>query len=333
MKKLIKVLVVLVVLVAIAGVAAFVYMDTIATAAVKKAVAYATECDVELGKVDVKPMAGEAVITGLDIKNPEGFRSIHDSFMVLQKGEAGVSFSSLRSDVVEIPEVNIDGVEISLIGRDGKTNYEAILESLKRLQSEDTGEAEPADEGGKQFNIATVNVTNVTVFVDMDEDPAMGLVPVKLELKLEPITLTNVGKGGVPLSQISANLVADILVQVVAQLGGQLGDRLLSGLTSGLSSILGPEALQGQLSDITGALGLDSIDVGDQLGKAAEFGEALVGGAGEAVGDIVGGAGDAVEGAVDGARDAVDGILGGGDDDGGGILDNPLGGLLGGDDD
>ncbi|XAL97955.1 hypothetical protein OT109_10120 [Phycisphaeraceae bacterium D3-23] len=315
MKKLIKVFVVLIVLVLITAVAGFFYMDSIATTAVKKAVAYATECEVEVGKVDVKPMSGEAVITDLEIKNPADYQSIHESFLKLDTGEAGVSLGTLRSDLVEIPEVTIDGVELSLIGRDGKTNYETILESLKRMQ----GEEAPADTAadGKQFVIKTVTITNVSVWVDMDADPATGLLPVQFDepITLKPITLTDVGAGGVPLSQISADLILDILVQVVAQLGNQLGDRLLNGLTSELSGILGADVLQGQLSDITSSLGLDSIDLGN-------------------LGNLGDGAGEALEGTIDGARDAVEDLIpgGGGDDEDGGNPIDGIRGLIGGDD-
>lgn len=318
MKKLVKVVFVLILLLAIAVVAGFVYMDKIATTAVQKGAAYATECDVTVGKVDVKPISGEATVTDLDIKNPADFREIYESFMVLKSAEAGVSLGTLRSDLVEVPKVIIDGVELSLIGRDGATNYETIIASLKRLQGEEAPAETAAD--GKEFVIRTVELTNIVVHVDMDEDPALGLAPVKLDLTLKPITLTDVGSGGVPLSQISADLIADILVQVVAQLGNQLGDRVLSGLTSGLSGLIGPDVLQGQLSDITASLGLESIDVSAQLDAAGE----LLGGVGEGVGDIVGG-----------ATDGVGGLLGGGDedgeDDGPGLLDRGRG-LLGGDD-
>jgi len=337
MKKLIKVVFVLILLLAIAAVAGFVYMDKAATTAVQKAAAYATECDVTVGKVDVKPMSGEATIADLEIKNPEGgevnFRDIHDSFMVLKSGEAGVSLGTLRSDLVEVPKVIVDGVELSLIGRDGATNYETIIESLKRLQ----GEEQPADPAaeGKEFVIRTVELTNIVVHVDMDEDPALGLAPVKLDLTLKPITLTDVGSGGVPLSQISADLIADILVQVVAQLGAQLGDRVLSGLTSGLSGLIGPDALQGRLSDITSSLGLDSIDVSAQLGRAGELGTAVFEGAGDLIGGATEGLGDGVGDVLEGAG----GLLGGGDDEEGegegddepGLLDRGRG-LLGGDD-
>lgn len=311
MKLLIKVVVVLILLVAIGTVAGFVYMDKIATTAVQKAAAYATQCEVEVGKVDVKPMSGEATISELDIKNPEKFREIHDSFLVLGSGEAGVSLGSLRSGLVEVPKVGATGVVVSLIGRDGATNYETILESLKRLQ----GDEAPADTAadGKEFIIRTVDLPDVKVIVDMDEDPAMGLMPVQLELTLKPITLTDVGQGGVPLSQISADLIADILVQVVAQLGNQLGDRVLSGLTSGLAGVLGPDVLQGRLSDITSSLGLDSIDVSGQLQRAGELGAAV----GEHLEDLGGRAGEAVEGIGDRARGLGGGLLGGDDDEDG----------------
>lgn len=304
MKWIVRIVLAVVVLVAVVGVVAFWQMDRIATVGLQKAMAFATQCDVEVEKVDLSPFAGEAGLDGLDIKNPEDFREIQDSFVIMKAGSAGVDLGSLRSDLVEVPELTIDGVEISLVGRDGKTNYETILESLARLQGEDAPKEEGEAESGKEFVIRKVTITNVQVWVDMDEDPALGLAPVKFDkpLTLKPIVLTDVGAGGLPLSQISADLIADILVQVVAQLGNQLGDRVLSGLTSGLTGVLGgADELQAQLTSITGDLGLDNVDVGAQLDKASELGSAVFEGLGDGAG-----------GAVDLGRD----LLGGGSEDG-----------------
>ena len=321
MKKLLKILVVLVVLVGIAVVAGVVYMDQIATAAVQKAAAYATQCDVEVGKVDLKPMSGAVVITDLDIKNPEPFRDVQDSFLVLERGEAGVSYASLRTDLVEVPQASGAGITLSLVGRGGETNYDTILESLKRLQGEEEGDAPAEDEGGKAFVIREVSSDAITVIVDMDEDPALGLLPVELELTLQPITLTDIGEGGVPLSQISADLIADVLVQVIAQLGDQLGDRVLSSLTAGLSGVLGPDALQGRLTDLAGELGLENVvDVASQLERADELFERVDGlleGGGGALEDLGNAAGDLLDGDGEGGGllDAAGGLLGGGDDE------------------
>lgn len=302
MKWIVRIVLAVVVLVAVVGVVAFWQMDRIATVGLQKAMAFATQCDVEVEKVDLSPFAGEAGLDGLDIKNPEDFREIQDSFVIMKTGSAGVDLGSLRSDLVEVPELTIDGVEISLVGREGKTNYETLLESLARLQGEDAPKEEGEAESGKEFVIRKVTITGVVVHLDMDEDPALGLAPVKMTLNLKPIELTDVGAGGVPLSQISADLIADILVQVVAQLGSQLGDRVLSGLTSGLTGVLGgADELQAQLTSITGDLGLENVDVGAQLDKASELGSAVFEGLGEGAG-----------GAVDLGRD----LLGGGSEDG-----------------
>lgn len=283
MKWVIRLALALVVLVVVVAVVAFWQMDRIATVGLQKAVAFATQCDTEVQGVDLSPFAGEAELEGLEIKNPASFQAIHEHFLKLDSGKAGVDLATLREQQVVIPEVTIDGVEITLVGRDGKTNYETILESLARLQGEDAPKQE--EEGqAKQFTISKVSITNVVVHVDMDEDPALGLAPVKLDgLKLKPIVLTNVGSGGVPLSQISADLIADILVQVVAQLGNQLGDRVLSGLTSGLTGVVGgADALQSQISDIAGNLGIEKVDVGAQLDRAQQLGTDIFEGAGEA---------------------------------------------------
>ena len=308
MKRFLKIIGVLVALILVLAVVGFIYMDSIATATVEKATAFATECDVEIDKVDVRPLKGQAIITGMYIKNPdmqgdnpEGFREVHENFLHLETGGGEVSLGTLRSDEVVVPEVAIDGVTISLIGRDGKTNYQTLLASLKRLQGEEEQEDPSAEEtGGKTFTISVVTIDNVRVWVDMDEDPVLGLAPVQFDepLTIKPIKLTDVGQGGVPLSQISADLIADILIQVVAQLGDQLGDRILSGLTSGLAGIVGEGELQEMLPD---------IDVSKQIAKAEELYDATA----EAIGDITEGAGDL----IDDIGGNIGGFLGGNDED------------------
>lgn len=319
MKWVIRLALVAVVLVVVVCVVAFWQMDRIATVGLQKAVAFATQCDTSVDKVDVSPFAGEAQLNSLEIKNPEPFQPVHEHFIKLGSGKAAVDLGTLRKKEVVIPEVTIDGVELTLVGREGKTNYETILESIARLKGEDAPKQEEDGEA-KQYTISKVTITNVVVHVDMDEDPVMGLAPVKLDgLKLKPIVLTDVGSGGVPLSQISADLIADILVQVVAQLGSQLGDRVLSGLTNGLSSVVGgAEELQAQIGAIAEGLGIDQIDVNQQLERASELGSRLQEGVSGGAEDLL----DAGRGLINGGdSEGQDDEEEDGDSGGGGILD------------
>ncbi|MBX2850963.1 MAG: hypothetical protein KTR15_04360 [Phycisphaeraceae bacterium] len=291
MKWLLRIGLIVVLLVVVVAVAAFILIDNIATAAVKNGAAYATQTDVEVEAVDISIVGASATITNLDIKNPDGpFREKFDSFLKLGDASAEVTAGSVMSELIEIPEITLSNIEISLVSfDDGKKNYEVILESLKRFQ----GDEPPKEtESEKQVVIKKLIIKNITVKYDFAKDPALGAVPAKGTITIaddEPMVLTDVGSGGVPMSQITADIITDILIQVTANMGSQIGDHIL-GLTGSLADTVGLDKLNSTLQE----LDLD-LDVGKQLNKLKDLGV-----------DIGGGAGDIIKGA---AKDIIGGGL------------------------
>lgn len=288
-----------VLLVIVAAVAGIILIDNIATTAVQKGAAFATQTDVEVEKVDVSLFGAAATITSLDIKNPNGvFREAHDSFLKLGTGGAEVSAGSVMSNKVVIPSVELADIEISLIGKDGKKNYETILESLKRFQGD--GPPPEETEGGKAFEITRATLQRITVHYDFDEDPALGALPVKGTLEIafdEPIVFENLGQGGVPMSQITADLITDILFQVTANMGSQIGDHVL-GLGNSLLDTVG-EVKFGET--------IKELDLGSKFEAIGDFGQII----GEGASEILEGGGDIIEGAAD----TVGGFLNGRNDE------------------
>jgi hypothetical protein len=299
MKVLIRVGIVLVLLVIVGAVAGVVMIDSIATAAVTKGAAFATQTEAECESVDVKLLGSNAEIDALDIKNPDGpFRKKFDSFLVLGNGTAEVTAGSVFSDKVVIPKVELSDITITLVGIDGKTNYETILEALKRFQGDDPP-AETKDQ--KQVVIKELIIRNITVKYYFDEDPAIGAIETDGEVVIaddEPMVLKDVGSGGVPMSEITADIITDILVQVMANIGDDIGKHVL-GLTASLTDTLGVE----QIQDTLGELGIADFDLGEQLEELAELGEYA-----EQAGEWI------KENA--GVLEDIGGILGGGDDAG-----------------
>ncbi|MEM9020707.1 MAG: hypothetical protein AAGC44_09090 [Planctomycetota bacterium] len=306
MKWLLRIGVVVVLLVVIAAVAAFILIDNIATAAVREGAAFATQTDVELGGVDVSIFGASATINRLDIKNPEGdylkaieefpeeYKPKFDSFLILGEGSAEVTAGSVMSDLIEIPKVELENIEISLIGKDGKKNYEILLESLKRFQ----GDAPPKEtEGEKQVVIRELIIRNITVYYYFDEDPALGAIavgPKKIVLADdEPMVLTDVGSGGVPMSQITADIIADVMVQITANLAGDLGGHM-KGLAGSLIDTLGENKFTETLGE---------LKLGETIGDLGELGVDLGGNIIEGGGDIIEGAGDAIGNILGGDKD------------------------------
>ncbi|MFN3167494.1 MAG: hypothetical protein ACE37H_10570 [Phycisphaeraceae bacterium] len=321
MKWLIRVAIVLVLLVVVAAVAGVVMIDSIATAAVTKGAAFATQTDADCEKVDVKLFGSAGEIRQLEIKNPDGpytqfaetfdspYKQAFENFLVLGNGKAEVTAGSVLSDKIEIPRVELSDIEITLIGKDGKKNYETILESLKRFQ----GDTPPkGTEDQKKVVIKELIIRNITVYYYFDKDPALDAIavgPKKIVIADdEPMVLKDVGSGGVPMSQITADIIADVLVQVMANMGDDLGNHVL-GLTASLTDTLGVEQLQGTLSD----LGLADFDLGEKLKDLT----ALGGEFGEQAGEWIKQGGSVLEGILGGDNNNEEGDGG----DGGSLLD------------
>jgi len=302
MKLFIRIAVVLVLLVIVAAVAGFVMIDSIATTAVREGAAFATQTEVEVESVDVKVFSTAAEINNLDIKNPAGpfmdaakdfdepYRDLFGSFLILGNGKAEVSAGSVMSDKIVIPRVKLSDITLTLIGKDGKKNYEVILESLKRFQG-DEPPAETKDQ--RQIVIEELIIRNITVYYYFDEDPALGAVavgPKKITIADdEPMVLKDVGSGGVPISQVTADIITDVLVQVMANLAGDLGGHM-KGLAGSLVDTLG-EARLGET--------IEALDLGGKLDALGELGID--------VGEL---GIDAIEGLGEGARDVFRGITG-----------------------
>lgn len=263
MKLLLKIVAVLVVLIVVAVVIGLLMIDPIARKAVEKSGSEALGVQTSLDWADVGIRKGRFAMEGLRVDNPEGFDS--DYFLELDKGDVNVTFGSLLEDTVELPELNLSGVEINLDREGLKANYDVIFDNIKKESTE-----KPTTEG-KQFVIRTVNVKDVLVHVDTL--PIGGDVT-RLDLKIDTVTVHDVGSGadaGKALAEVWDVLLKAIFAAIIEKGGGIIPEDILGDLSEGLASLGGLDAIK----FTTGTI--------EDLGKA---GEDVVKGAGEAVKDL-----------------------------------------------
>ena len=289
-------LVIIVVLVIGVFVAGFVYVDTIAKAGVEKGATYALDVPTTLGSADVQVFAGKFSMSGLKVSNPQGFSSPH--FLNLGEGGVAVSLGTLNKKTVVLPDLHLTDIDVNLQKSGGKANYKVILDNLKRLESGGKPkEPKAGSGGGKDFVINKVEIKNITAHVDL---LPIGGDATKVDVTVPEIILTDVGQGGVPMSQL-VNVITQAILTAIVKNGG--------GLIPG--DILGE--LQGQLGQLS-SLGDVGVKVLDNAGQiVGEFGK-NAGDLGKAAEDVTKAANEAVEGAKKGAEDAADkikGLLGG----------------------
>ena len=160
MKKLIKTVAVLLILLVLATVAVALYIDTIAKTAIERGATYALGVETTLGSADVGLLSGTFSMGDMTIANPAGFESPY--FTHLGQGDVEVALNTLRQETVELPTLTLTDLEIYLDKKEGKANYDVILENLKRFESQENAQD---DAGGKKFIIEEVLIKNIMVHV------------------------------------------------------------------------------------------------------------------------------------------------------------------------
>src|SRR5262245_20358478 len=163
-KRLVLVVGGLLVVLVVALVVAFVFIDRLARTGIQAGATYALGVPTTLDQADVGVFAGTFEMRGLQISNPQGFAS--DKFMTLGKGGVAVSLGSLSSDTVELPKLELDTLNLALEKNNQGSNYQVLLNNLKRF--EDKSKEKPAAEAeGKKFVIREVLIRKVTVKADI----------------------------------------------------------------------------------------------------------------------------------------------------------------------
>ena len=275
MKKLGKVLLILIALLVVAIVVAVFYVDVLAKQGIERGATYATEVDTTLDKADVGLVSGEFTMSGLQVDNPEGFSGEH--FLRLEQGALAVGLKSLFDDVVEVPLLSLQGIDVNLEQTLSGGNYSKILDSLKRFGDDETsGKPQPKREGAgtKKFIIKELQISDVKVHLNI---AVLKNEPTGVNFDVPTITLRDIGtagNNGAAISEITA-MVLEAIIRAAVENGGefipadlikdlnaQLADlKVLEGLKEeGLKHV---EEASKQLEKIGGDL-LEGLGVGSK---------------------------------------------------------------------
>ncbi len=289
--RLVAAFVVLIVVVVVGGIAAVgMAADSIARRGVEAGATYALGVDTKLAGANVGIMSGSFDMQGLRVANPQGFKS--DTFMSLGSGGVSVSFGTLRQEVVELPRLELADLTVNLERADGKANYQAIVDNLKRFES---GKDKPSTGEEKRFVIRRVDVRNVRANVSML--PVGGSLTT-VQVVVPEIVLTDVGSdgSGVTLGQAANIITKAVLASIAANAGNLLPTDFVNDLTTQLGQLESLQSLgvnfaadfgQG-LQNITGSIG-DAAKNLEDLKKAGEDATKQIEDAAKGIGNLLGG--------------------------------------------
>ena len=235
--KILRVIVLaILVLVAMIVVAVNLFADRAVRAGIESASTKALNVEVSVSDADLSIMSGKLVLQNLLIGNPPAYQ--HDTLFVLKNAEIEVNVKSLLSDVVNIRNIKLDGVDV-MIEQQGvsRNNLRDVLEAI----SDDTEKGE-----GKKLHIDNLEITNITVKVNMMPNPGQA-EPVTLTLS--PIRMTNLGADNkLDTAGLAGEIVLAIANAVVEEGIGVLPKDIVGTMTSTLSKTinLGTRIIEGK---------------------------------------------------------------------------------------
>jgi hypothetical protein len=273
MKKSLKIIytvaAVIAVLLIVAVIAIHLFADSAVKMAIESAGTKALQVKVAVDDVDLSILGGKLGFQNLVIDNPPGYK--HKRLLELSEAKIAVQIGSLLTDIVNIKDIRLDGVNVVLEQRGVTSNN--LQDIMKSLPAK---EKEPAEPGGKKLHIDNLEITNTQVRVKLLPIPGKADT---LTLKLAPIKMTDLGgENDIDTAALARKVLLAIAGGIAEQGAGVLPKEMLGSLASQLNKL--------------GALPAAFLDKG---GKLLEAGKDVGGG-------IIKGAGDAGKGITNGLK-------------------------------
>ncbi len=269
MKLMLRIGIGVVVILLVAVLVGVLMIDGIARRAVEQNASDALGVSTTLDRASVGIRDRRFTMAGLDISNPGGFDTPH--FLRLDDGHVNVALGTLRKETVELPTLYLEGIDINLEQKEGRSNYKVILDHMEQMREET-----PADPDGKKFIVRELVIRDINVHVDLL--PVGGDLS-RLDMVIDEIILTDVGTEtdrGVVLRELSGVIIQSIFLAILNKGGDILPDDLLNDLGGALASV-------GEIADF-------KLEVaGEALGQIGEAGRSIGESVGGALEDIGGG--------------------------------------------
>ncbi len=261
-KKLKKIIVVVVVIVVVLVVAVVLGIDRIAKTGTEVGATYALGVPTTLNSADIGILQGRTELQQLQVNNPEGFESPH--FLKLNRGALSVSLGSLTGDLVEVPEFTLEGIELNLEKKGAQSNYQVILDNLKKFESK--AESEPAKKEtkeGKRFVIREILIKDVKVRV---KAAPLGANLVDVTVPIDELRLKDVGSDsdkGVMISELTGTLLKAIILATAEKGGNLIPTDVLGDLDGALKNLA-------SLKDVGATLSVGVGDAAKEIGAGVQ---------------------------------------------------------------
>lgn len=214
------------ILIILAVVAVNLFADRAVRVGIESSATKTLNVGVSVSNVDLSIMGGKLALQNLLINNPPGYQ--HDKLLQLKNAEIEVDVKSLLSDVVNIREIKLDGVNVVLEQRGiSGNNLQDVITAIRNGSKE--GE-------GKSLRVDNLEISNITVRMKLLPDTVQDDT---ITLELSPIRMTNLGYDNkLDMADLSGEIVLAIANRVVEQGVGVLPKDIITTLTPTLDKTI-----------------------------------------------------------------------------------------------
>ncbi len=184
-----------------------------------------------VGGAHIALLGGTSSVSGLRVAQPEGFGE--GDMLSLDRTAVTVRLPALIGERIEIDEVELTGLAVAVVSKDGTINLQKVADNVQKSMSGTEAEPAPAEEKpGKEVLIRKLVVRDIDVTAT-----GMGMTitgnPVKI--RIPDITLENVSSASAQdsiTSEITSQVLQSVVAGVLQSNVEGLSDTALAGLNS-----------------------------------------------------------------------------------------------------
>jgi hypothetical protein len=221
MKKwILRIAIAFLMLVVIGLVAIYFSLDSLVRYGVERGATQATGQTTSLHSASVSIFGGTLELSGLDVDNPTGYSSA--KIFAMKDCKASAQIGSLFTNDVVIPEIDIDGLEVTIEQNGLKSNLSDVLNVSKSTTPAAGGSTAPTPPG-RNIHVGVIKLTGTIVHLSaMGQTLPLALGPIEIQDPMNP--------DGRPMKM--ADVVAKILVNVAQQIANdpRIPDVLKAGI-------------------------------------------------------------------------------------------------------
>ena len=215
--------------------AATIVLDRQVAEAVEQSTARALGVPVTLDRATVSLFTGRFTLNGLRVDNPPSFEGNRAIWIPVIEGRMRVR-TAFRP-VAELPSLTFSDVELRLETRDGRGNYEAMVEHYLR-------EGRTATDDDRRYVVEELLVRDMTVHLDLGGDAVPDGSP--RTVTLPEIRLRNVGdaEAGVILDEIAGIAARALFEAALERAAREIPDLILEELRDRVPEIPWPGGIR-----------------------------------------------------------------------------------------